>query len=274
VHQDTVSGVSTNAANQSKVQKMVAPSGASQTQYDPLFCCGFASQDGGTGNNDLINQTANLSATGDSFPSQSIQLTGESTQPGDASGTCTQNQFASINGASTPNSATESPCPFLLLETTCSTGEGSFCNPVPPVTTPPNSPVSALTKCVANQSRETQCLGTVPASSDQTLEYQISYRNIGTGTGTNVTVTDVLPAGLTYVAGSCQGPSGSECGYNSGTNTVTFLLGSVPRDSSRSMSFRTTYSCGAGTATNVANGKASEERQSAASNPAVVTNSC
>jgi uncharacterized repeat protein (TIGR01451 family) len=34
------------------------------------------------------------------------------------------------------------------------------------------------------------------------VEYSLAYQNTGNTTATNVTITDVLPAGLTYVPGS------------------------------------------------------------------------
>lgn len=71
-----------------------------------------------------------------------------------------------------------------------------------------------------------------------TLEYTISTRNSGNDIGKNVTVTDVLPAGLTFVSGSLEVTVGDNLGaktdmadadqgeYVSGTRTITIRLGS------------------------------------------------
>lgn len=70
-----------------------------------------------------------------------------------------------------------------------------------------------------------------------TLEYTISTRNSGNDVGKNVTVTDVLPAGLTFVSGSLEVLTGDNVGvktdmadadqgeYVSGTRTLTMRLG-------------------------------------------------
>jgi len=45
---------------------------------------------------------------------------------------------------------------------------------------------------------------TKASTTDREVEYKLVYQNTGNSTATNVTVTDVLPAGLTYVAGSAK----------------------------------------------------------------------
>ena len=49
--------------NENKNQHESAPAGAIQTQNDPVSCCGFASQLGGTGNTENIGQSSSLAAT-------------------------------------------------------------------------------------------------------------------------------------------------------------------------------------------------------------------
>src|SRR5262249_56847239 len=68
VHQDTVSGTSTNNAILAKLQHETAASGSTQTQHDPMSCCGFASQDGGTNNTENISLTSSETASPDSSP--------------------------------------------------------------------------------------------------------------------------------------------------------------------------------------------------------------
>jgi hypothetical protein len=135
VHQDTVSGSSSDKAKQRKNLSVKAPEGSSQSQFDPVRCCGTASQDGGTGNTEDIDQSSTLKAKGDPIANQTVNITGESA----TSGKCTVSQHANINGASTPNSASFEPCPFLILVTECEGGnilEGgdAFCEPSPPIT--------------------------------------------------------------------------------------------------------------------------------------------
>src|SRR5207237_2555995 len=81
VHQDTVSGRSTNNAALAKLQHETGASGSTQAQHDPVSCCGFASQDGGTNNTENINLTSSESASGDSSPNQPSNLIGTSHTP-------------------------------------------------------------------------------------------------------------------------------------------------------------------------------------------------
>jgi hypothetical protein len=134
VHQETDSGSSQNTARQRKQQRMSAAAGSSQFQHDPVRCCGTFSQIGGDGNKENIDQGASLKAS-EPEANQEIDLTGESRSP---DGSCTVTQKASTNSASTPNSASFNPCPFLILSTTCidgvvSEGPGS-CFAAPPQT--------------------------------------------------------------------------------------------------------------------------------------------
>ena len=181
--------------------------------------------------------------------------------------------MASVNGASQPNSFSESPCPFLLLQDSCFTGEGSFCETPTVDTTPPNDrPLSSLTKCVRNTALPEDCTSASTGSFGSTFEYQIDYSNIGTGVGHNVTVTDTVPAGWTIT--SCQFPdvTGGDCSFDNDSHTVTFTLGAVAPDHSLSMSFQATSDCTS--FSNVAKGKADEEQAPASSTPAAVTLVC
>ena len=153
VHQDTVSpGKSINAVSQSKKQHQKAAPNSTQNQIDPISCCGFASQFGGTGNKETINQSSSLSSGPGAF--QSSNLSGTSRTP---DGTCVVRQHASVNGGKVTNSDTVSPCPFLLLVTTCSSGStdapvngGGTCTASDPDTSSPNPPISSLDKQVSN----------------------------------------------------------------------------------------------------------------------------
>ncbi len=121
VHQDTVSGRSRNHADQHKGQDLDAPSGSSQTQYDPLRCCGTASQIGGSNNAEQVRQSSTQDASdGNAF--QMIAILGESFSP---EGRCSVSQRASNNSDSATNDASAEPCtPPLVLATVCTSDDG------------------------------------------------------------------------------------------------------------------------------------------------------
>jgi len=123
VHQETTlggTGTSSNGVNENKNQHESAPAGAIQTQNDPVSCCGFASQLGGTGNTENIGQSSSLAATQPDADQFSF-LQGTSHSP---DGSCVITQKAKINIDTTSNSDTESPCPFLTLTTFCTSVGG------------------------------------------------------------------------------------------------------------------------------------------------------
>ena len=114
------SGRSSNDANQSKVQEAFAPPTSFQQQMDPISCCGFASQTGGTGNHETITQSADLKAS-EGLASQTVDLEGSSNSD---PGSCTFNQRASTNTNSADNSGTVGPpsCPFISASISCTSG--------------------------------------------------------------------------------------------------------------------------------------------------------
>jgi uncharacterized repeat protein (TIGR01451 family) len=269
VHQDTVSGTSLNVVNQSKLQHETAASGSSQTQDDPISCCGFASQVGGTGDKETINQTSALSASGDSSPEQFVSLIGTSHTP---VGTCTITQKGSVNGASATNTDTLTPtCPFLTLETTCSNGNTDLdapgsgsCTPSPPNTSSPTPPLSSLSKQVSNNNDTYGTDTTVDTGG--TLSYQINYSNSSNALGTahNVVVSDPIPSGTSYVAGSCS----PACTVSGGT--ISWNLGDVSPDGGTNVFFQVTVNATSGTITNTASGTDDDEAPFS-SNPTTAT---
>jgi uncharacterized repeat protein (TIGR01451 family) len=70
------------------------------------------------------------------------------------------------------------------------------------------------------------------ASSGEEITYTIAYNNSGTGNATEVVITDPIPTGATYIAGSA-----SNGGVLSGS-TLTWTIASVPTGASGSVSFR------------------------------------
>jgi uncharacterized repeat protein (TIGR01451 family) len=219
VHQDTDTGTSTNNASLAKLQHETAAAGSTQTQHDPMSCCGFASQDGGANNTENINLTSSESASGDSSPDQTSDVIGTSHTP---DGTCTIMVKASINGDSANNSDTESPCPFLTLQASCN---DDGCSAPPPDLSNPNPPESSIVKFV----RPTGCDCSLDHEASITggggVDYEIQYQNAGTGDAHHVTVSDPLPEGVSYVSDSCSG--GNSCSFDSQTDTVTWDLGTV-----------------------------------------------
>jgi hypothetical protein len=137
IHQDTATGHEHNDANQDKRQHAKAAPGSDQTQVDPIYCCGADSQVGGSDNRESIDQASSQDAT-EPLAFQESALIGQSLTP---SGTCDVKQHASDNADSTTNSASVTPCPFLVLATECSSAveeEPGGCTAFAPVTTPPN----------------------------------------------------------------------------------------------------------------------------------------
>jgi hypothetical protein len=124
VHQDTLiggPGSSLNDVNQSKSQQETSPGGL-QVQFDPISCCGFFSQTGGTGaNREVINQKADLRRTGGTSGGQSLFI--DATSNSDP-GSCTITQNGSVNGDSVNNSGTVGPplCPFVSTSIECTEG--------------------------------------------------------------------------------------------------------------------------------------------------------
>jgi hypothetical protein len=111
------SGSSRNHAWQKKRQDFRAPPTSTYFQSDPTGCCGL-SQVGGYGNREDINQESTQSASGGSG-SQVAMLTGSS----NTEGSCVITHKARNNEASTSFSASEEPCPALVVETDCASGE-------------------------------------------------------------------------------------------------------------------------------------------------------
>lgn len=92
------------------------------------------------------------------------------------------------------------------------------------------------------------------------VEYTLAYQNTGNTTATNVTITDVLPSGLTYVTGSAtvNGTAVSDAadtdGYNFTLGTATLVIPTVAANSSGVLKFkiRVNQNTPAGIITNIA----------------------
>jgi uncharacterized repeat protein (TIGR01451 family) len=140
------------------------------------------------------------------------------------------NASGSITNSGSISSATGDP----------NAGNGS--SSAPPVTVLPSSIDLSLTKT-------TQSSTATPGS---TISYTITVANAGPSTATNVTMTDVLPAGLQFVSAV---PSQGSC---SGTTTVTCTLGSILSGGSATITLQGTVTSNSGSITNSATVTATE----------------
>lgn len=86
-----------------------------------------------------------------------------------------------------------------------------------------------------------------PARLGSEVMVTLSYQNTSSVTAANVTLTDTMPTGATYVADSCAGPTGTSCSQSSGT--VSWTIGSVLAGASGTVSFQMTLAATAGGAT-------------------------
>ena len=120
-------------------------------------------------------------------------------------------------------------------------------------------PALTLTKAVAPTSA-------VPGGS---VTYTLNYTNIGAVQATNVTVSDVIPANMTYAVGSATGGGN----YNAATKTVNWSLGTVLANGSGSLTFRASVNNGVTAGTSISNTAlvSCTETGAASSNAAVVT---
>ena len=261
VHQETDNpGHSVNEVNQNKALKQTAPKGpgSSQTQIDPVRCCGTFSQLGGSGNTETINQASALSASNPGA-SQSSSIIGESRTP---DGTCIISQKASINGDSDTNGATHTPCPLLIVETACNV---DGCTAETPVF---GEVRSSLDKTVRNDTQQqADFADSTTATTDDTVEFKITYTNNGTVDAHSVTITDPIPATMGVAGPDECTPT---CSINA--DTVTWDIGTVGPDESVDVFFFADTSEGSNdsTITNTASVLTKEEGPGAASDSATV----
>lgn len=102
-----------------------------------------------------------------------------------------------------------------------------------------------------------------------TVSYTITYAN-GDDAASNVTITDALPTGISYTAGSAD----TKGTYTAATNTLCWSLGTVPAGGAGQVTFSATITAGATAGTiisNVADIQCSELPAPVMSNPATIT---
>ena len=83
--------------------------------------------------------------------------------------------------------------------------------------------------------------GTTVARGQQ-IDYTLTYSNTGSSDAANVTVTDAIPTGTTYKAGSaaCTAPSGATCSSSFNNNTVSYAVSNVAAGRSGTATFSVT----------------------------------
>jgi uncharacterized repeat protein (TIGR01451 family) len=87
------------------------------------------------------------------------------------------------------------------------------------------------------------------ASTGATFDYTIGYTNLGPATSSAARITDVLPAGLTFISAS----GGQSDSYDENTRTVRWNVGDVPANSSGAVTLRVAVDAAIGSViTNVA----------------------
>ena len=116
---------------------------------------------------------------------------------------------------------------------------------------PADNTATAVNTVVANASNaDVELVSKVdipdPVVVDQTLNYSIVVRNNGVGTATSVTVTDPLPAGVTFVSAT------TSQGTCSGTTTVTCSIGTLNVGASATIGIQVTAPSSSGTIINTA----------------------
>jgi uncharacterized repeat protein (TIGR01451 family) len=162
-----------------------------------------------------------------------------------ASGTITCNGATLANGANAT---------FTLTVRVAANASGSITNgaSISSATGDPNggngsgsaAPVTVLPPSIDLSLTKTTLSTSVTTGS--TISYTITVANAGPSTATNVTMTDVLPAGLQFVSAV---PSQGSC---SGTTTVTCSLGSILSGANATITLQAQVTSNSGSITNSA----------------------
>lgn len=97
-------------------------------------------------------------------------------------------------------------------------------------------PQSTLSKGVRNQTTNAagQFATTATAKPGDTLRYQLTYKNTGSATATDVVITDKLEPRQTLVASTCVAPG---CTYDAATRTLTWKIASVAPGATQIVTF-------------------------------------
>ncbi|GAB3040643.1 NEW3 domain-containing protein [Acinetobacter apis] len=142
-----------------------------------------------------------------------------------------------------------------------------------------NGAVISLVKSASVQNLD----ATQTSTASREVEYSLTYQNTGNTTASNVTITDILPSGLTYIAGSAtlngtvlNDADTDTDGYNFTAGKATLVLSSVAANSTGVLKFKVqvNQNAAAGKITNVAevdpDGSGPEGKTSSNSNDVTV----
>lgn len=153
--------------------------------------------------------------------------------------TCTQASMAVGSAVFTLN--VNAPAAAASLSNTANVSSSSTDG------TPGNNSSTANTNVIANADLSiTKTPAAGPYGTSNQLVYTIVVNNNGPGSAANVSVTDILPAGTTFVSAT---PSQGSC---SGTTTVTCNLGTIVNAGSATISLTITLPSTAGPVSNTA----------------------
>ncbi len=132
--------------------------------------------------------------------------------------------------------------------------------------TPGNNSSTANTNVVSNADLSiTKTPQPGPYGTSNPLTYTIGVTNAGPGAAASVVVTDILPAGTTFVSAT---PTQGSC---SGTTTITCTLGTIANAGSAAISLTVTLSSSAGPVSNTATVATASNDPNAANNSATST---
>lgn len=100
-------------------------------------------------------------------------------------------------------------------------------------------PQSTLTKGVRNQTTNPTgaYTATTTAKPGDRISYQVTYKNTGSATATNVVIKDTLAPRQTLVASTCVAPA---CTYDEASRTLTWTFDAVGPGATRTVTFEVT----------------------------------
>jgi uncharacterized repeat protein (TIGR01451 family) len=262
VHQESTGlSTTTSVQDEDQIAHATTPPGTlTQVQIGPLFCCGAGSSVGNSKNSVSITQTGHQESDGGS----QTNIAEASCRSSGTCGTDQQkdNNVDKLTKRRSCKGSVESPCIIdqivecLSEGCTTFTGEGE------------GAPGPTLEKGVRNVSRDQGNFtkNTPITSSGQTIEYQLTYVNNGSGTAHGVTLFDTPPSSFDFA--SCTG----SCTFVGEAGTLQWLLGDVPAGGSRSVTFRGAVPCV--DTSNVATAFSVENFQGITSNSATTNDNC
>ena len=109
--------------------------------------------------------------------------------------------------------------------------------------------IQAITTVIGPQLTLGKSASTPSARWGDRVTYNLNYCNYGDATATNAVLTDVLPAGISYVTNS----AGSASSYTATTNTLTWKLGALYAGATGTVTFQATVNATTPIGANIAN---------------------